>query len=88
DKEAHELSQEELQQMMIIVPMQGMNIEALQTKYPIITGRFIPKALESIGRSSEWEIILRHLHAGREGVSIIKRNSYNDVGCKSLGGSR
>ncbi|GJW34028.1 hypothetical protein Tco_0054060 [Tanacetum coccineum] len=31
-----ELSQEELQQMMIIVPEQGMNIEALQTKYPII----------------------------------------------------
>ncbi|GJU82834.1 hypothetical protein Tco_1285199 [Tanacetum coccineum] len=35
-KEADELSQEELQQMMIIVPEQGMNVEALQTKYPII----------------------------------------------------
>ncbi|GKF00814.1 hypothetical protein Tco_0027737, partial [Tanacetum coccineum] len=31
DKEADELSQEELQQMMIIVPEQGMNVEALQT---------------------------------------------------------
>nr|GEY05152.1 uncharacterized mitochondrial protein AtMg00810-like [Tanacetum cinerariifolium] len=31
DKEADELSQEELQQMMIIVPVQGMNVEALQT---------------------------------------------------------
>ncbi|GJV02469.1 hypothetical protein Tco_1336038 [Tanacetum coccineum] len=31
-----ELSQERLQQMMIIVPEQGMNVEALQTKYPII----------------------------------------------------
>ncbi|GJT97091.1 hypothetical protein Tco_1092609 [Tanacetum coccineum] len=31
-KEADELSQEELQQMMIIVPEQGMNVEALQTK--------------------------------------------------------
>ncbi|GJY94132.1 putative ribonuclease H-like domain-containing protein [Tanacetum coccineum] len=31
-----ELSQEELQQMMIIVPEEGINIEALQTKYPII----------------------------------------------------
>ncbi|GKB84729.1 hypothetical protein Tco_0957001 [Tanacetum coccineum] len=30
DKE-EELSQEELQQMMIIVPEQGMNVEALQT---------------------------------------------------------
>ncbi|GKB23695.1 hypothetical protein Tco_0863096 [Tanacetum coccineum] len=30
-KEADELSQEELQQMMIIVPEQGMNVKALQT---------------------------------------------------------
>ncbi|GJU92467.1 hypothetical protein Tco_0601251 [Tanacetum coccineum] len=36
DKEADELSQEELQQLMIIVPEQGMNIASLQTKYPII----------------------------------------------------
>ncbi|GJU27483.1 hypothetical protein Tco_1166104 [Tanacetum coccineum] len=35
DKEADELSQEELQQMMIIVLDQGMNVKALQTKYPI-----------------------------------------------------
>nr|GEY63025.1 hypothetical protein [Tanacetum cinerariifolium] len=37
-------------------------------------------ALESIERSSKLEIILRegnrHLHVGREGVSIVKRNSY------------
>nr|GEX84960.1 hypothetical protein [Tanacetum cinerariifolium] len=46
---------------------------------------FVPmdsEALESTGRSSELEIILRegnrHLRAGREGVSIIKRNSYID----------
>ncbi|GKB02851.1 hypothetical protein Tco_0830940 [Tanacetum coccineum] len=36
DKEADKLSQEELQQMMIIVPEQSMNVEALQTKYLII----------------------------------------------------
>ncbi|GJW94537.1 hypothetical protein Tco_0174209 [Tanacetum coccineum] len=36
DKEADELSQEELQQMMITIPEQGMNVEALQTKYLII----------------------------------------------------
>ncbi|GKC42370.1 hypothetical protein Tco_1060092 [Tanacetum coccineum] len=30
----------------------------------------------------------RHLHAGREGVSIVKRNSYIDAGSKDLGGSR
>ncbi|GJU20132.1 hypothetical protein Tco_1153474 [Tanacetum coccineum] len=31
-----ELSQEQLQQLIIIVPEEGMNVEALQTKYPII----------------------------------------------------
>ncbi|GKD21231.1 hypothetical protein Tco_1222934, partial [Tanacetum coccineum] len=36
DKEVDELSQKELQQMMIIVSEQGINVEALQTKYPII----------------------------------------------------
>ncbi|GJU61469.1 putative ribonuclease H-like domain-containing protein [Tanacetum coccineum] len=30
----------------------------------------------------------RHLHAGREGVSIVKGNSYIDGGSKALGGSR
>ncbi|GJS22499.1 hypothetical protein Tco_0451131 [Tanacetum coccineum] len=29
-----------------------------------------------------------HLHAGREGISIIKRNSYIDAGCKALGRTR
>ncbi|GJW26654.1 hypothetical protein Tco_0040465 [Tanacetum coccineum] len=29
-----------------------------------------------------------HLHADREGVSIVKRNSYTDAGCKDLGGIR
>ncbi|GJY93343.1 hypothetical protein Tco_0509125 [Tanacetum coccineum] len=36
EKEDDELSQEELHQLMIIVPEEGMNVEALQTKYPII----------------------------------------------------
>nr|GEX44312.1 hypothetical protein [Tanacetum cinerariifolium] len=36
NKDVDELSQEEVQQLMIIVPEQEMNIEALQTKYPII----------------------------------------------------
>nr|GEV05774.1 hypothetical protein [Tanacetum cinerariifolium] len=30
----------------------------------------------------------RHLHVGREGVSIVKGNSYIDAGRKALGGSR
>ncbi|GJW81843.1 hypothetical protein Tco_0145818 [Tanacetum coccineum] len=36
DKELDELYQEQLQQLIIIVPEEGMNVEALQTKYPII----------------------------------------------------
>ncbi|GKE21577.1 hypothetical protein Tco_1433089, partial [Tanacetum coccineum] len=36
DKEVDEFSQEELQQMMIIVPKQGMNVEALQTKDDLV----------------------------------------------------
>ncbi|GKA20913.1 hypothetical protein Tco_0700902 [Tanacetum coccineum] len=36
DKEDDELSQEELQKMMIIVPEQGMNVEALQTKDDLV----------------------------------------------------
>ncbi|GJZ51854.1 hypothetical protein Tco_0606369, partial [Tanacetum coccineum] len=35
-QKTYELSQEELQQLMIIVLEEGMNVEALQTKYPII----------------------------------------------------
>ncbi|GKB44384.1 hypothetical protein Tco_0889326 [Tanacetum coccineum] len=35
-KKPDELSQEELQKLMIKVPEEGMNVEALQTKYPII----------------------------------------------------
>ncbi|GKC17506.1 hypothetical protein Tco_1014288 [Tanacetum coccineum] len=36
EEELDELSQEQLQQLIIIVPEEGMNVEALQTKYPII----------------------------------------------------
>ncbi|GKG51601.1 hypothetical protein Tco_0541985, partial [Tanacetum coccineum] len=36
DKESDELSQEQLQQLMIIVLEEGMNVESLQIKYPII----------------------------------------------------
>ncbi|GKD61467.1 hypothetical protein Tco_1298976, partial [Tanacetum coccineum] len=36
DREEEELLQERIQQIMIIVPKQGMNVETSQTKYPII----------------------------------------------------
>ncbi|GKE96396.1 hypothetical protein Tco_1581251, partial [Tanacetum coccineum] len=52
DKEADELSQEELQQMMIIVLEQGMNVETLQTKYPIIDWEIYTE-----GTRKYWKII-------------------------------
>ncbi|GJT24678.1 hypothetical protein Tco_0894615 [Tanacetum coccineum] len=36
EESKYELSQEQLQQLMIIVPEEGMNVEVLQTKYLII----------------------------------------------------
>ncbi|GJR42697.1 hypothetical protein Tco_1310800 [Tanacetum coccineum] len=47
-----ELSQERLQQIMIIVPEQGMNVEALQTKYPIIDWEIYTE-----GARKYWKII-------------------------------
>ncbi|GJT82534.1 hypothetical protein Tco_1056876 [Tanacetum coccineum] len=52
DKEADELSQEELQQMMIIVSEQRMNVEALQTKYLIIDYEIYTE-----GTRKYWKII-------------------------------
>ncbi|GKA20331.1 ribonuclease H-like domain-containing protein [Tanacetum coccineum] len=45
--------------MMIIVPEQGMNVKALQTKYPIIAWEIFQLKARSIERSSELVIILR-----------------------------
>ncbi|GJT26938.1 hypothetical protein Tco_0907213 [Tanacetum coccineum] len=45
-----ELSQEELQQLMIIVPEERMNIEALQTKYPIIDWEVFGDMLKTFDR--------------------------------------
>ncbi|GJW86229.1 hypothetical protein Tco_0161569 [Tanacetum coccineum] len=122
DKEVDELSQEELQQMMIIVPEQGMNVEALQTKYPIIDWEIYTEGTRKDDLVMLWSLVKdkfnstkptddkereiwvelkrlfepdtddeggnRHLHAGREGVSIVKGNSYIDAGRKALVGSR
>ncbi|GJY39936.1 hypothetical protein Tco_0426300 [Tanacetum coccineum] len=119
DKEADELSQEELQQMMIIVSEQGMNVEALQTKNHTEVHHFFDDMLKAFDMDDlvmMWSLVKekfnsteltddkereiwvdascvykegnRHLHAGREGVSIVKGNSYIDAGRKALGGSR
>ncbi|GJT96902.1 hypothetical protein Tco_1092420 [Tanacetum coccineum] len=50
DKEDDELSQEELQQLMIIVPEEGMNVEALQTKYPITDWEIFEDMLKSFDK--------------------------------------
>ncbi|GJX08901.1 hypothetical protein Tco_0198760 [Tanacetum coccineum] len=120
--EEEELDQESSKRQKT-VPEQGMNVEALQTKYPIIDWEIYTK-----GTRKYWKIIRvgnhteslvkekfnsieptddkereiwvelkrlfkpelddeegnRRLHAGREGVSIVKRNSYIDAGCKAL----
>ncbi|GJS70823.1 retrotransposon protein, putative, ty3-gypsy subclass [Tanacetum coccineum] len=65
-KDKEELSQEELQQMMIIVPDQGMNVEALQTKYPIIDLEIYTKgtrndAVESNTNDELWKL-QKHIH--------------------------
>ncbi|GJQ95860.1 hypothetical protein Tco_0006999, partial [Tanacetum coccineum] len=52
DKEEEELSQERIQQMMIIVPKQGINVEALQTMYLIIDWE-----IYSEGARKYWKII-------------------------------
>nr|GEV36666.1 hypothetical protein [Tanacetum cinerariifolium] len=52
DNEADKLSQEELQQIMIIVLVQGMNVEALQTKDLIIDCEIYTKGTEKY-----WKII-------------------------------
>ncbi|GJT18682.1 hypothetical protein Tco_0877388 [Tanacetum coccineum] len=44
--------------------------------------------MKSCGASLSIDKGIRHLHAGREGVSIVKGNSYIDAGSKALGGSR
>nr|GEV16631.1 putative ribonuclease H-like domain-containing protein [Tanacetum cinerariifolium] len=59
NKDVDELSKEELQQLMIIIPEQGVNVKALQTKYPIIDWIFTLKTLGSIERLLELEITLR-----------------------------
>ncbi|GKB75649.1 hypothetical protein Tco_0942544, partial [Tanacetum coccineum] len=52
DKESDELTQEQLQELMIIVPEEGMNVEALQTKFSIIDWE-----VDSEDTMEHWKII-------------------------------
>ncbi|GKC86146.1 hypothetical protein Tco_1141863 [Tanacetum coccineum] len=73
DKE-EELSQERLQQMMIIVLEQGMNVEALQTKYPIINWEIYTEGARKVIKDQQsWKIIPRlYDSCGVHHVSIEK----------------
>ncbi|GKC92256.1 hypothetical protein Tco_1157698, partial [Tanacetum coccineum] len=51
-EEPRVLSEEELKGMMVIVPEEGINVEALQTKYPIIDWE-----VSSEGNIKKWKII-------------------------------
>ncbi|GKB18750.1 hypothetical protein Tco_0852673 [Tanacetum coccineum] len=53
DPKTDELSQEQLNQMVIIVPDEGINVEAFQTKYPIIGWEVHSMTLCNFGKSSE-----------------------------------
>ncbi|GJS89282.1 hypothetical protein Tco_0771918 [Tanacetum coccineum] len=62
EKENDELSQEELQQLMIIVPEEGMNVESLQTKYLIIDWEIVgSKALGGTINNEMSEELLRKI---------------------------
>ncbi|GJY81694.1 hypothetical protein Tco_0494445 [Tanacetum coccineum] len=78
DKEADKLSQEELQQMMIIVPEQGMNVEALQTKYPIIYWEIYTE-----GTRKYWKIIRVGNHTERSSIQqnqqMTKKERYGEL---------
>ncbi|GJR73076.1 hypothetical protein Tco_0085441 [Tanacetum coccineum] len=75
DKEEMNCPQERIQQMMIIVPEQGMNVEALQTKYPIIDWEIYTEEL----------IILKIIKVGN--TLRVFLATYV-LGCKTLGGTK
>ncbi|GJW37447.1 hypothetical protein Tco_0060367 [Tanacetum coccineum] len=57
DKEEEELSQERIQQMMIIVPEQEMNVEALQTKCPIIDWEIYTEGARKEDLAKLWSLV-------------------------------
>ncbi|GJY83247.1 hypothetical protein Tco_0496623 [Tanacetum coccineum] len=57
EEEEIELPQEDLQQMMMVIPVEEVFVEALHVKYPIIDWEVNLKTQESIGKLSELETI-------------------------------
>nr|GEW70087.1 hypothetical protein [Tanacetum cinerariifolium] len=67
NKDVDELSQEELQQLMIMVSEQRMNVKALQTKYPIIKWEIYTKDTRKY-----WKIIRVGNHTENETVRCVE----------------
>ncbi|GKD51411.1 hypothetical protein Tco_1280387 [Tanacetum coccineum] len=123
DKEFDELSQEELQQIMIIVPekywkiirvgnhtevhhvfddmLKAFDMDDLVMSWSLVKEKFNSTEPTDNKEREIWVELKRlfepdtddkggnrHLHAGREGVSIVKGNSYIDAGHKAFRGSR
>ncbi|GKA35442.1 hypothetical protein Tco_0721933 [Tanacetum coccineum] len=87
DKEADELSQEELQQMMIIIYTKAQGNTGNHQSLQIIL-RYL-KFFDDDAKAIDRDYIRRdkHLHAGKEESNpISKGNSYIDAGSKALGG--
>ncbi|GKE66159.1 hypothetical protein Tco_1520320 [Tanacetum coccineum] len=57
NKGEEELSQERIHQMMIIVLEQGINVEALQTKYPIIDWEIYTKGARKEDLVKLWSLV-------------------------------
>ncbi|GKA71665.1 hypothetical protein Tco_0777804 [Tanacetum coccineum] len=71
-----ELSQEQLQQLMTIVPEEGMNVEALQTKYPIID-----REVYTEDSKKYWKIIRvgNHIEVYRIFEDMLKNFNRDDL---------
>ncbi|GKF01386.1 hypothetical protein Tco_0028309 [Tanacetum coccineum] len=58
EEEEKDLSQEDLQQMTIVVPVEEVYVEALQVNIQSLTGRFTLKNPENIRRSSGDDLVM------------------------------
>ncbi|GJR66913.1 hypothetical protein Tco_0012978 [Tanacetum coccineum] len=57
DEEEKELSQEDLQQIMMVVPMEEVYVEALQVKYPIIDWEDMLKVFDRDDLVKLWSLV-------------------------------
>nr|GEY39337.1 hypothetical protein [Tanacetum cinerariifolium] len=82
-----DLSQEELQQLMINVPKEGMNIEALQTKYPIIDWEIIYDLLviDAVKNSSQLVLLTMLCSLGIDAANDLHLHDHGYVLSAAIG---